>query len=179
MKTKSSRCIFTVDWEDWNDALHIHGEPRVTEPTYFLLDILDKYEVKAIFYILGVTMINNPLVYQDIVDRGHIIGWHGLTHYHRVPDDGSVDYFRSPYWDNTKLPYPPAGGFFFRFMPFNYVKWAVKESEIFFLHPHDVMPDHPQIKNPFLNWKRHVGLKDARKKLDRLLEEVEFGTPQD
>jgi len=43
-----------------------------------------------------------------------------------------------------------------------------------YFHPHDFDEEHPKLKNPFLNWKRHVGLKGAKKKLEKLLKEVQF-----
>lgn len=105
------------------------------------------------------------------------MGWHGWYHDHNERDPGEYANFRSPYWDTTPMPWPPSGGFFFRFMPFWYVKWAVKKSGVFWIHPHDLMEDHPRLKNPFLNLKRHWGLKGARAKLDRLLSEVKFDDP--
>lgn len=168
--------IFTVDWEDWNHALHTEGEDRIGEPTFFLLNLLDKYEVKAIFYILGIAAHDNQVIMEDIYARGHTVGYHGAFHNHNEKGDGHK-FFRSPYWDTTPMPHPPSGGFFFRAMPFWYVKWAVQKSGIFWIHPHDLDPGHPQIANPILNWKRHIGLKKARPKLDRLLQEVRFGKP--
>lgn len=169
--------IFTVDWEDWNHALHIAGENRIQDSTEFLIQILKKYEVKAIFYMLGRAESENLMLAQDLIVRsGHIMGSHGFFHDH---DEEAYEakLYRSPYWDTTPMPYPPSGGFFFRLMPLWYVKWAIKRSGVFWIHPHDLDENHPRLRNPFMNWKRHVGLKSARAKLDQLLSEVTFGEP--
>ena len=168
--------VFSVDWEDYNHALHIGGQSRIVEPTLFILDLLDKYNVKAIFYILGRAKDENPGLFETIKKRGHKLGWHGQHHDHHEMAF-SYDY-RSPYWDTTPMPWPPAGGFFFRFMPYSYVKWATEKSGMFWLHPHDVMENHPKLKSPFLNWKRNIGLKTARAKLDKLISEVSWNDPQ-
>lgn len=188
--------IFTVDWEDFyhavNEPMSGHSSLRETD---FILDILEKYGVKAIFYCLGQDADCEPELVRKIEGRGHVIGSHGWHHSHNEKLNDYYDRdcrgllrvilgkndetfpYRSPYWDTTPMPQPPSGGFFFRFMPFWYVKWAVKKSGVFWIHPHDLDEDHPRLKNPLLNWKRHVGLRGARAKLDRLLSEVQFSEP--
>lgn len=171
--------IFTVDWENWNRGLFIGGYTRIEEPTIYLLNLLRKHKIKAIFYMLGMDVQQNYSLYKKIIADGHIEGDHGYYHYH---DEGphmadNLYPHRSPFWDKTPMPWPPSGGFFFRVMPFWYVKWAVLKSGMGWIHPHDLDEGHPRIKNPWLNWKRHVGLKTARKKLERLLQEVQFADP--
>lgn len=171
--------IFTVDLEAWNHALHQDAHGRwSTESCNFLFDILKKYEVKALFYVLGRFRDEYTNLATRVILDGHTWGWHGQHHDHYDPglDEPHVPY-RSPYWDYTPMPCPPSGGFFFRLMPLWYIKWALKKSGIFWIHPHDLDEGHPKIKGPFLNWKRHVGLKTARAKLDRLLSEVKFDNP--
>jgi len=171
--------IFTVDWESWWDAIpqyvYDKKDDRIYEPTIFLLKVLDIFSVKAIFYILGSTMIRNLRVYDTIIKAGHIIGTHGHFHRHNLYIDHPL--FRSPYWDTTPMPYPPSGGFFFRLLPFNYIKWAIEKSGVFWIHPHDLDTKHPYVDNKWINLKRHIGLKKSRLKLFRLLSEVEFGEP--
>lgn len=173
--------IFSVDWEDWNHALHTSGINLIEEPTLFLLDILEKYGIKAIFYMLGRAVEENKNLACEIQDRGHIIGDHGMYHDHneyQALDGLEPIPFRSPYWDTTPMPWPPSGGFFFRVMPLWYIKWAINKSGHFWIHPHDVMENHPTINPWWLNLKRQIGLKGARTKLDLLLSEVQFGTPK-
>lgn len=165
---------FTVDWENWNRGLFIAGENRINEPTEYILNLLDKHNIRATFYCLGIDVHQNWGLFKKI-EKKHEIGCHGYYHYHDEPRYMADIKFRSPFWDLTKMPFPPSGGFFFRIMPLWYIKWAIKKSDVFWIHLHDLDERHPKLKNPFLNWKRHVGLKGARRKLERLLQEVSFG----
>lgn len=170
--------LFTVDWEAWHSAIYPDSDEyadRLNDATMFLLGILRKYEVRAIWYVLGKTVLDNQGLFKEIKDEGHVIGWHGMRHYHNLRSKHAL--FRSPYWDTTPMPWPPSGGFFFRALPYAYVKWAVKKSGQFWIHPHDLMELHPKLPNPLLNLKRQVGQSEARAKLDRLLSEVAWHEP--
>lgn len=172
--------IFTVDLEDWNHALHtVKGGHSSVESVYFLLDLLEKYNVKAIFYVLGRFRNEFPNVLDAIEAKGHILGDHGYYHDHGERQVYAFPklLYRSPYWDTTPMPTPPSGGFFFRVLPLAYVLWAVRRSGTFWIHPHDLDEGHPKIDNPLMNWKRHVGLKGSRAKLDKLLSDITWGDP--
>lgn len=169
---------FTVDWEDWYNAVidkslwnQVKRNSEIFENTLYLLRVLDEHKIKAIFYILGHTRDVNHFAYKAIVSAGHTIGSHGYWHGHNEHSESEL--FRSPYWDTTPLP-GLCGGFFFRLLPLWLIKREIKRTGIFYLHPHDIMLIHPNLKNPILNWKRKVGLKHARGKLERLLNEVSF-----
>ncbi|WP_069997382.1 polysaccharide deacetylase family protein [Cellulosilyticum sp. I15G10I2] len=45
-----------------------------------LLELLDKYQVKATFFMLDGAMKKNPESVKHIVERGHAVGLHGVTH---------------------------------------------------------------------------------------------------
>jgi peptidoglycan-N-acetylglucosamine deacetylase len=51
-------------------------------PPYTLqvLDILDKYDVEATFFLIGKNVEAHPEVAREIVERGHQIGNHSFTH---------------------------------------------------------------------------------------------------
>ena len=187
--------VFTVDLEDWYHALEdeyykTELSAAFKEIVPYLILLLEDHGIKAIFYVLGWIAYKDESQIRLISDEGHIIGSHGTLHKkgEKIGDfsdrrcrdllDYIVNketlYYRSPYWDTTPMPWPPAGGFFFRFMPYWYVKWAVKKSGVFWIHPHDLYENHPKLKNPWLNWKRHVGLKNARRKLERLLSDQDI-----
>lgn len=52
-----------------------------------LLDLLDKYDVKATFFVVGDFVEENPDVLKEEVERGHTIGLHTLHHnYNWVKD---------------------------------------------------------------------------------------------
>ena len=53
--------------------------PRQTER---ILDILDKYGVKATFFMIGINVENYPDVAREVVRRGHEIGNHTYNHSH-------------------------------------------------------------------------------------------------
>ena len=159
--------IFTVDLEDWNHGLHISDKAHSSISSVYWLEYkLAQYKVKAIFYTLKAFSDEIPGMVLALESEGHIIKTHGFYHYRGEIAD------RNPYaWLGF------TGGFYFRLFPYWLTKRQVIKNEHFYIHPHDLDEDHPQLKNPFLNWKRHVGLKTARIKLERLLKEIEWSNP--
>ena len=148
--------IITLDLEDWNDALHIDNQGySCLHLIDWFLDLIEKYHFKVIIYKLEYIRFS----YTPI----HEIRTHGR--YHR-------------WWENAdRRPYQWlgfTGGFWFRFLPYWFVKGQILKHGMAYFHLHDFDENHPKLKNPFMNWKRHVGLKGARKKLERLLKEVKF-----
>ena len=175
------RPIFTVDWEPWFAGVLPPREwasldQRVREPTLFLLDLLSKYKVRGVFFILGWLRENNFELYCEIRNRGHLVGNHSFWHQRgEGPDkEGGEGDFRSPYWSGGDFP-GPCGGFFMRLLPYELWVQFVKKCGQVYVHPHDLDESHPKLKSPWLDWKRHVGLNTARWKLERLLKEVPFG----
>jgi peptidoglycan/xylan/chitin deacetylase (PgdA/CDA1 family) len=45
-----------------------------------ILNLLDKYAVKATFFVSGINALRYPEIIKDIVSRGHTIGNHSLSH---------------------------------------------------------------------------------------------------
>ena len=52
----------------------------VPEVTPLVLDVLDKYEVKATFFCVGENAQKYPEVYADVLQRGHKTGNHTFNH---------------------------------------------------------------------------------------------------
>lgn len=52
----------------------------IPEITPWVLDLLDKYEIKATFFMVGDNVRKHPKEYQMVVDRGHRIGNHTFNH---------------------------------------------------------------------------------------------------
>lgn len=159
--------LFTCDLEDWNHALHIpkSGHTSIDE-FYYLLEVLDRHKVKAIFYVLKRFTDEVPIIEELLVRRKHVIKSHGINHFRHEEAD------RKPYaWLGF------TGGFYFRALPYWFVKSQVLKTGNFYCHPHDFDQNHPVLSNPFMNWKRHVGLKTVKKKLERLLREIEWRNP--
>lgn len=66
---------YNLPRQDWNKL-----ESRVEESTKDLLSILHKYDVKAVFFILGSVAESNPRFIKHIQDQGHVIACHGFWH---------------------------------------------------------------------------------------------------
>lgn len=45
-----------------------------------VLDLLDKYAVKATFFVSGVNALKNPEIIKEIISRGHTVGNHSFHH---------------------------------------------------------------------------------------------------
>ena len=159
----------TVDLEDYNDGLHIEkGGYSSIGSAWWLLNTLDEHGIKAVFYILGKFAKEYPKIVQEIWESGHIVKSHGENHYRHEKAD------RKPY---SWLGF--TGGFYFRFFPLWFTKWNIRRKGFMYVHPHDLDQHHPRLKNRLMNWKRHVGLKTARRKFERLLREVSFASARD
>ncbi|MDR3061762.1 MAG: polysaccharide deacetylase family protein, partial [Dysgonamonadaceae bacterium] len=52
----------------------------IPEITPWVLDLLDKYNIKATFFCVGDNVRKYPEVYQMIRDRGHLVGNHTFHH---------------------------------------------------------------------------------------------------
>ena len=51
-----------------------------TEYTETILDLLDQYEIKATFFLVNIWIEDNPAMAREIVERGHEIGLHSVSH---------------------------------------------------------------------------------------------------
>jgi polysaccharide deacetylase family protein (PEP-CTERM system associated) len=82
-----SHCTLSIDWEDFGQLYGMYHYGQITEPvggaierqTAIILDLLDKGEVKATFFILGMLAKYRPAVKQ-IANAGHEIALHGQNH---------------------------------------------------------------------------------------------------
>ncbi|MDR1371517.1 MAG: polysaccharide deacetylase family protein [Dysgonamonadaceae bacterium] len=52
----------------------------VPEITPWVLDILDRYGIKATFFCVGANVCKHPDIYKMILDRGHAVGNHTFHH---------------------------------------------------------------------------------------------------
>ena len=71
-------------WEARGDNDHITNMSRGTygpvQGVPRILNMLDKYDAKATFFIPGMTALRYPEVVKEIVRSGHEIGYHGYIH---------------------------------------------------------------------------------------------------
>ncbi|HOO22855.1 MAG TPA: polysaccharide deacetylase family protein [Clostridia bacterium] len=116
--------VYCVDTTDSVAALTFDAAWG-SDKTQKILDILDEYDVKATFFLVGFWVDKNPELVKEIQQRGHLVGNHSNTHPHfnslnaektsieidavnkKIKDltGGDVTYFRAPFgeYNNTLI----------------------------------------------------------------------------
>ncbi len=82
-----------ISTADWNSFL-----PRVEKNVDLILEIFDRYETKATFFMLGWVAELYPGLAKKIADSGHEIGCHGYAHQHirrQTPEQFRQDIHRA------------------------------------------------------------------------------------
>ena len=59
-----------------------------------ILDILDRYHVKATFFMVGKSMEQHPDIVREVIRRGHVIGNHTYTHPSNIELDTQAQVIR-------------------------------------------------------------------------------------
>lgn len=80
--------IFTIDLEDYYHCNfkdetfkeNLHVTPTIEKNTEKILNIFDKYNVKATFFVLGKVAELYPNIVKKIHNKGHEISSHGYAH---------------------------------------------------------------------------------------------------
>ncbi|HMK59991.1 MAG TPA: polysaccharide deacetylase family protein [Dissulfurispiraceae bacterium] len=80
----------SVDLEDWYHICGVEGyadpakwneyESRITKNADKILTLLDRYDTKATFFVLGYIAAREPNLIRAIRDKGHEIATHGFCH---------------------------------------------------------------------------------------------------
>jgi peptidoglycan/xylan/chitin deacetylase (PgdA/CDA1 family) len=89
----------------------------IPEITPWVLDVLDKYNIKATFFCVGDNVRKYPEIYQMILDRGHEVGNHTFHHVQGLKTrtkDYKKDVELAAELIKTKLFRPPHGHLRFR-----------------------------------------------------------------
>ena len=84
----------------------------IPEVTPWVLDVLDKYKIKATFFMVGDNVQKHPTVYQMVVERGHRIGNHTYNHLRGVEEPTKcyvANINKANRWLKTDLFRPPYG----------------------------------------------------------------------
>lgn len=84
----------------------------IPEATPYVLDILDKYDVKATFFMVGQNIERYPELLKEVVSRGHIAANHTLHHirgFRLSPEDYIEDAHKCESYTRTGLIRPPHG----------------------------------------------------------------------
>lgn len=109
-----------------------------------ILEVLDKYSVKATFFCCGQNADEHPDMLKKISDAGHVVGYHSYSHKDIMktkPSDWLVDVERKSSVSDTKLFRPPYGRILFR----HYCKLKSKYKFVFW----DVMSyDYDTSRSP-------------------------------
>lgn len=102
---------FTIDVEDYYqveafsqliDRSEWGGfESRVESNTHKIMDLLDEYDIKGTFFILGCVAKKIPKIVKDIAARGHEIASHGMSH--RLIYNQSYEEFKKETIDSKAL----------------------------------------------------------------------------
>lgn len=75
--------IFTIDVEDWSQSVLDNSNPvtnRVFDNTLKVMDLLEEYNQKGTFFILGNVAKKHPELIRRIADAGHEVASHGVDH---------------------------------------------------------------------------------------------------
>jgi polysaccharide deacetylase family protein (PEP-CTERM system associated) len=101
------KCFFTIDVEDWFQVENLKDviqgqwddkEFRAEANTYRLLDLLEKHDTKATFFVLGWIAEKCPQLIRDIASQGHEVASHGYGHelvYTQSPEEFQADIRKS------------------------------------------------------------------------------------
>lgn len=118
-QTGESALAVSVDVEDWYHVPAVTGSSfsefedvqeffeewdeeydYLTKPTYRTLDLFNDLDITATFFVVADVVDNYPGLVEDIVDRGHEIGCHGLHHECAIdPDTKEPRFTREEYFD--------------------------------------------------------------------------------
>jgi polysaccharide deacetylase family protein (PEP-CTERM system associated) len=80
------KIAFTVDFEDWYQGIDLPTEQwgsiekRLHIGHYKLLELFQRYNVKATYFLLGKTIEDHPKFIDEIIKEGHEIGCHTYSH---------------------------------------------------------------------------------------------------
>jgi polysaccharide deacetylase family protein (PEP-CTERM system associated) len=74
----------SIDLEEWYHSELVGGRrssfSQATESTQPILDLLDRYQTKATFFVVGEVAEQTPELVRSIFERGHEIGCHTFSH---------------------------------------------------------------------------------------------------
>ncbi|MGH2724860.1 MAG: polysaccharide deacetylase family protein [Actinomycetota bacterium] len=93
--------LLTFDLEDWHQLVgRMFGytpdaamRDRLKVQVDGILRLLDRWQVKATFFVLGITAESSPGVVKEVADAGHEIASHGYAH-RSVRSHGAEDFAR-------------------------------------------------------------------------------------
>jgi len=75
----SERIVWSVDTDEPIASVSFDDGPD-PEFTPRILELLDRFGVKATFMVMGYNAVRNPGLLREVVDAGHEVGGHGWSH---------------------------------------------------------------------------------------------------
>jgi len=63
-----------------SEAWYLTIDDSPSQDTPWILDILDRYQVKANFFCIGENIEKFPVQFAQIIERGHAVGYHSYAH---------------------------------------------------------------------------------------------------
>ncbi|MFC7071580.1 XrtA system polysaccharide deacetylase [Halovenus rubra] len=128
--------MLSFDVEDWFHSHNLRNglqrdswdeyELRVEDSTRRILDLLDKYDTTATFFVLGYVAERTPELVAEIENRGHELASHGYNHellYEQEPDAVHSDISRSLELLESIVDCPIRG---YRAPSFTITDWAIE-----------------------------------------------------
>jgi len=82
----SIKNALSIDLEDWyhpefvRKLISYNPKSQIIDSTKKIIDLLEKYKVKATFFILGDIAKKYPHLIKTIYNKGHEIAFHGMSH---------------------------------------------------------------------------------------------------
>jgi peptidoglycan/xylan/chitin deacetylase (PgdA/CDA1 family) len=109
----------------------------IPEATPEILEILEKYQVLATFFVVGDNVRKYPGIFEKIRQNGHAVGnhtFHHLNGWHTPPGAYIEDVYRCRDYFDTRLFRPPYGRFtpsqyFLLRKDFRFILWSVLTND--------------------------------------------------
>lgn len=98
--------------KDSGDVFITFDDGPIPEATPTVLDILDRFNVKATFFMVGQNIEKHPQIKEDVVKRGHRIANHSMHHIRGLkisPEDYLRDVEICEAFTGSKIYRPPHG----------------------------------------------------------------------
>jgi len=103
MEGAMKTAAITIDVEDWFQSITMRPhypietwsdkDLTLIEPLTYVLDTLAEFQISATFFVLGWFAEYHPRILHMILDRGHEIASHGMTHKpNNLLDDEALQY---------------------------------------------------------------------------------------
>ena len=173
-----------IIWEIEPNGVLITIDDGPSESTEKILEVLDRYNIKAIFFCTGKNIEKYPSNFQRIVKSGHIIGNHGYDHKQLLFSSKRSNYksfkktddmIKSVMGVSSKLVRPPYGRF--NHHTIKALKKLNNTMMLWSLLSGDHTGDFAHVRrliNSYLDDRSIVVLHDNRKSKDIFAESIEY-----